>query len=223
MAAVAVGLSCGTACSPLVNLFLTTYTLARFNSIRQGFRAFGYFLVGKIAIGSVLALLSAVLGRAVIGKDGRLAGIDLRLVLDGCLILTGIFLLAEVFWRNSATAACNDCGAPCRRRAGGPVGVTGRWALIAMGLAYGLTPCTPRLLFLLMVAMLTPVQAVGAGLVFGIANSVPTLLIFAVLVGFVSPKIQQDLLHLMRVFQITVFSFFIIVGIISLLGHLKQG
>jgi hypothetical protein len=220
MAAAAVGFSCGIACSPLVTLFLTTYMMARLNNIKRSFRAFGCFWVGKTAASSFLAFLSAVLGQAVIGQSGRLAGIDLHLVVDGCLILTGIYLLAEMFWGKCQTTACRYCGASCRSTAEPPVPATGKWPLVTMGIAYGVTPCMPRLLFLLIVATLTPVQAVGLALVFSITNSVASLLVLTFLVGWVSPKMQREIPQLMRVFQITVFGSFIILGTISLVGHL---
>jgi sulfite exporter TauE/SafE len=218
VAAMAVGLSCGTTCSPLVTLFLTTYTIGRFNNMRQGLRAFGYFWAGKMAVVCVLAFLSAVLGRAIIGQNGQIVSFDPRLVMDGCLILTGSCLLAGMFWGKRKTSACSDCNASCRRMAD-PIPVKGRWALVAMGVAYGITPCAPLLLLLLIVAMLPPVPAIGAGLVFSIANSVSPLLVQTTLAGFVSQKTQQEIPQLMRIFQITVCVFFIILGVLSLIGH----
>jgi hypothetical protein len=220
IAAVAIGFSCGTACSPLVNFFLTTYTMGQVNSMRQGLRAFGYFWLGKTAVVGVLSFLSAVLGRAIISQSGRIVSFDLRLVWDGGLILTGICLLTGVLRGKRQAAACSNCGASCRHMAR-PVRVTGKWPLVGMGMAYGLTPCTPLLLLLVMVAMLPPVQAVGVGLIFTLANSVSPLLVLTALAGFVSQKMQQEIPQLIQVFQITVFCSFIIVGIISLFRHLQ--
>jgi hypothetical protein len=220
LAAAAIGLSCGTACSPLAGFFLSTYTMGRFNGMPHGVRAFGYFWAGKTVIVSVLVFLSAVLGRAVIGQNGRIAGFDLRLVLDGCLILTGVCLSTRVFL-GKKWVTCGDCDASCRCATGEPIGVKGKWPLVTMGVAYGLTPCAPLLLLLLMVAMLPPVQAVGVGLVFCVANSVSPLLFLNILAGFVSQEIRREIPRLIRIFQITVFVSFIIVGVISLLLHLK--
>jgi hypothetical protein len=217
MAAMAIGFSCGTTCSPLVNLFLTTYTMSRFNSTRQGLRAFAYFWLGKTAVVSVLSFLSAVVGRAIISQNGRSVGFDLRLVWDSGLIFTGICLLTIILRRKRPVTACDNCGASCR-----PTQATGRWPLVAMGAAYGLTPCTPLLLLLLMVAMLPPIQAVEVSLIFTLANSVSPLLFSTALAGFVSQKMHQEIPQLIRVFQIMVFGSFIIIGIISLFGHLQR-
>jgi hypothetical protein len=218
IAAVAIGLSCGTACSPLVNLFLTTYTMGRFNSLQRGLQAFGYFWLGKTAVVSVLVFLSALFGRTVFSQSRRIASIDPRLIMDGCLILTGSCLLAGMFWQRRK-AGCRSCGASSQCVVL-PNEKTEKLPLVAMGAAYGLTPCSPLLLLLIMAAMLPPPQAILAGLVFTIANSVSPLLILTVLAGLISQKMQREIPQLMRVFQINVFSLFIIVGCCSLLSHL---
>jgi hypothetical protein len=217
--AVAIGLSCGTICSPLITFFISSYTMARLNSFRQSIRAFGFFWVGKTAVVSALAFLSSVLGRAVIDHSEKIASFNLRLVLDVCLILTGIYLLVELLRGMRKTAACGKCSTSCRNAAG-PDRVTQFWPLVTMGAAYGLTPCAPMLLLLLITAGLPPVQALGLGFIYGVANSISPLLLFTSLAGFISQKIQRDISGLMQVFQFTVFTSFIIVGTISLAGHL---
>lgn len=217
LATLAVGLSCGTACSPLVNLFLSTYAMARFSSVRQTLRAFGFFWAGKTAVVCSMAFLSAVLGRTFIDHQGNFLGFNLRLVLDGCLILTGIYLLTGIFW--GKCKACSQCGTSSRNGTG-PNGRKKNWILLTMGAAYGLTPCAPMVLFLLISAVSPPLQAVGLGLIFSLANLVSPLLLYVSLAGFVSGKLQGEIPGLLRAFQIMVFSSFIIAGIISLSGHL---
>jgi sulfite exporter TauE/SafE len=194
--------------------------MVRFSSVRQGLRAFGVFWAGKMAAVSTLAFLSAVLGRTVIDRGGRILGFNLRWALDGCLILTGIHLLIGTAFRGKRrTAVCSKCGASCRNGTGSNGGKK-IWLLMAMGAAYGLTPCAPMILFLLITAVSPPLQAVALGLVFSLANLVSPLLLYISLAGFVSQKLQQEIPGLLRIFQITVFSSFIIAGIISLAGHL---
>jgi sulfite exporter TauE/SafE len=219
MAAAAVGLSCGTACSPLVNLFLTTYTMGRFNNIRQSLQSFAYFWMGKTAIVGFLAFLSAVCGRTVIGRDGRIVNFDPRLALDGCLILTGGVLLAGIFWERKKVNACGNCAASCRCGKA-PRRMPQSWPLVTMGLAYGLTPCAPLMMLLLMAAILPPVEAIWVGLIFSLANAVSPLLVLTAVAGFISQKMRREIPQLIRVFQITVFVLFIIMGSISLFTHL---
>jgi hypothetical protein len=219
MAALAVGFSCGTVCSPLVNLFLTTYAMGRFNNMRQGMRAFGYFWGGKTAIVVGSAFLSAILGKAIIGRNGKIFSFNSSLILDICMILTGVLLLAGMFFGRRKAATCSACNVSCQHFDGG-IRPKGIMPLVVMGAAYGLTPCAPFLMILLWAAKLTPVQAVLLGLVFSIASSVLPLLILATMAGFFSPKMQREIPQMMRVFQINIFCLFIIVGSISLFRHL---
>jgi hypothetical protein len=220
--ALTVGLSCGTACSPLVNIFLTIYTMGRCHSLQQGVRTFGLFWTGKTVAVGILAFLSAVLGRAIIGQSGRIVCFDPRLVLDGFLILTGCYLLAEIIRGKGKGRACGDCGGACRSGPAESIRDKGVLPLVIMGMAYGLTPCAPLMLLLLTVATLSPLEAVLIGLVFSIANSISPLLLLTVLAGLISQRIQWEIPQLMRVFQMTTFGLLIILGVFSLLGHLSN-
>jgi hypothetical protein len=134
MAALAVGFSCGTVCSPLVNLFLTTYAMGRFNNMRQGMRAFGYFWGGKTAIVVGSAFLSAILGKAIIGRNGKIFSFNSSLILDICMILTGVLLLAGMFFGRRKAATCSACNVSCQHFDGG-IRPKGIMPLVVMGAA----------------------------------------------------------------------------------------
>jgi hypothetical protein len=220
--ALTVGLSCGAACSPLVNIFLTTYTMGRCHSLQQGLRAFGLFWAGKTVAVGVLAFLSAVLGRVIIGQGGLIDCIDTRVVLDGCLILTGCYLLAEIIWGKRKGRACGDCDGTCQPCSAESIRKNGALPLMTMGMAYGLTPCAPLMLLLLTVAALPPLEAVLIGLVFSIANSISPLLVLCVLTGFISQRMWREIPQLIPVFQMITFGLLVALGIFSLWGHLSN-
>ncbi|HEX3043188.1 MAG TPA: hypothetical protein VHY08_00420 [Bacillota bacterium] len=218
--ALAIGLSCGTACSPLVNLFLATYAMSGSGGVKKGLASFGYFALGKTGVIITLVMLSAVLGRAVIGKASRIIGLDLKLILDLSMILTGIFLLLRWGWLSRSKDTCRGCGGG-DRICGEEQHSLPQLPVVLAGAAYALTPCAPLLMILAFASLLPLSQALILGLVFSFASSISPLLLLTAMAGFLSQKMKQQIPQLMRTFQWNVFILFIIAGGFSLWMHLR--
>jgi hypothetical protein len=217
----AVGLSCGSACSPLIPLFLTMYTMSGFIGLKKGLASFGCFVLGKTGTILLLSVLSAVLGRTLVGQTGRVAGVDLRLISDFCMILTGLFLLIRL-WFPSKKNGCAVCGNGngCNKT-NELNSATSKLPVILAGAAYALTPCAPLLMLLTFASMMNPLQALGLGLVFSIVSSFSPLIIFTAVSGFFARKMYQQIPQLIRIFQWNVFVLLIVAGGVSLWMRLR--
>jgi sulfite exporter TauE/SafE len=153
-----------------------------------------------------------------VGQNGRIFGFNSKLILDMGMILTGVLLLGGMLLNRRKTSKCGDCGALDHEIAGA-IRPTGVAPLVIMGVAYGLTPCAPLLMILVLAAMMTPFQAVLLSLVFSIANAISPLIILSTLAGFLSQRMQREIPRLLWVFQINTFGLFIVLGSVSLYRH----
>jgi hypothetical protein len=219
IAALTIGLSCGTACSPLANLFLTSYTMSGFIGFRRGLGAFSCFVLGKTTVMMILTVFSAILGSVVLGENSKVFGFNRKLILDICLILTGVVLLLIQDCGPKSRSGCRGCAKSCRQLGGVPPEKAAKLPIVIMGAAYALTPCAPMVIILGYASMLAPLPALRLGLIFSIASSVSPLLIITALAGFFSRKMHLEIPQLMRSFQRNVFMFYIITGGIALLLH----
>jgi hypothetical protein len=220
LAVLAVGLSCGTACSPLVNLFLTSYTMSGFIGFGRGLGAFGCFVLGKTMVITILAVVSAIIGSAALGENSKVFGFSLKIIADLCMILTGVILLIKQKRRLKNQTGCAGCiGAGQRRSCGAPPQRTAKLPLVIMGAACGLTPCAPMLLVLGYACLLTPLAALRLGLVFSIAGSISPMLLLTACAGFFARKMYLEIPQLVGKWQQNIFIFLIVAGGISLFLH----
>lgn len=78
--AVSVGIGCGTCCSPVISMFLSSYVISHADGAKKGIHSFGLFFFGKLISVTLLCVTSAVIGRRFIGEDGFVGSLNLRLL-----------------------------------------------------------------------------------------------------------------------------------------------
>lgn len=217
LAAIAIGLSCGTGCSPIISLFLTTYIMGNSGNVKRGLLSFFYFFLGKTSVIVVLAFLSAIVGSTVLGKDGNLLGFNLKIVLDVFLILTGLILTLKMFFSKNkeGCTSCDSCGGKekdIKNRSG--------LAVFFIGAAYGITPCAPLLMILVLASLTSPITSVPISVLFSITSSISPLILLAAMAGFFSKKMHDEIPQFIKLFQLLSFIIFIVAGSVSLYFHL---
>lgn len=217
LAALAIGLSCGTGCSPVIGLFLTTYIMGNSGNVKKGLLAFFYFFLGKTSVIVVLAFLSALFGSTVLGKDGNLLGFNLKIVLDIFLILTGLILALKMLFpkKKEGCTSCNSCSG--REK---DIKNKNGFAVFFIGAAYGITPCAPLLMVLVLASLTSPVTSVPISVIFSTASSISPLILLAAMAGFFSKKMHDEIPQFIKLFQLLSFIIFIVAGSVSLYFHL---
>lgn len=219
LAAIVIGLSCGTGCSPIISVFMTSFVMGNSNSVKKGLLSFLYFFLGKTAVVIVLAFLSALFGSAILGKSGKLLGFDLKLVLDIFLILTGLILALKMLVQKKKDGCkeCSSCGSIHGKLEKDKKGL----AVFAIGAAYGITPCAPLLLVLALASLGSPLSSFPLSVLFSIASSISPLILLAAMAGFFSKKMHEEIPQFIKYFQLISFMVFIFAGSISLFAHIS--
>lgn len=221
LAAVAVGLSCGTGCSPTINMFIATYTMGNFNSFKKAIVGFLHFFLGKMTAVIGLAVLSSVLGSSIINKSGRIYGFDTTFVLDVSLILMGSFILIKSFLDRKREQGCSVCDKSCSREKS-KLMKKGRMPIFLIGAAYGITPCAPLVMILVLVSSMNPARAVFYSGIFGAASMVSPLVLLAVFAGLLSSKMHKDIPQYIDAFKIVSCVLFVVIGAVSLGYHILK-
>ncbi|SFS03328.1 urease accessory protein UreH domain-containing protein [Anaeromicropila populeti] len=206
----AVGLGCGTCCSPAISVFLSTYILSRGKGMKKSLFSFATFFLGKIAAVVLLCGIAAVVGQQFIDTNGNIGSFQFRFMLQLVTVGTGMLLVIKWFYDRGKTRSCKSCkgcGTP-KRKAG-----KGELPVFTVGFLYGITPCAPLLMVLGYTAALSPVSAVCAGILFAFATIVTPVLLLVVISGVLSKKIAEEIpgylewLRLGCYVALTVFSF----------------
>lgn len=195
--AVSVGIGCGTCCSPVISMFLSSYVISHADGAKKGIHAFGLFFFGKLISVTLLCVASAVVGRQFIGEDGFIGSLNLRLAVQ--VVMSGIGLLMVIRWilENRKHKSCSGCSGHAKKE-----GKTGNFAVFLAGLAYGCTPCAP-LLLIIGYAFTLPVALAGmTGAAFGLASAFSPVLVLALLSGSLSTKMAQEIPHCLKWFRL---------------------
>lgn len=228
LAAIAIGLSCGTGCSPLISLFLASFIMGNSGSVKKGLLSFFYFFTGKTSVVVVLAFLSAIFGSAVFNEDSSFLDFNLKLVFDIFLITTGVVLLLKILFYNKGTCEevkycgekpfvscglCDSKGKTIRDKTG--------FAVFLAGVAYGVTPCAPLLMILILASMSKPTTSIPISILFSVSTAISPLIVLSAMAGFFSKKMHEEIPQFIKLFRIIAYVIFILSGIISLIFHLK--
>lgn len=197
--AVSVGIGCGTCCSPVISMFLSSYVISHADGTKKGFYSFGVFFLGKLISVTLLCVASAVVGRQFIGKDGFIGSLNLRLTVQ--VVMSGIGLVMTIRWflKNRKQKSCGGCrDRECVKKEG----KTGNLAVFLAGLAYGCTPCAPLLLIIGYAFTLPAALAGMTGTVFGLASACSPVLLLALFSGSLSTKMAQEIPHCLKWFRL---------------------
>ncbi len=196
--ALSIGLGCGTGCSPAVSIFLSSYVISHGNGVKTGVVSFASFFFGKILSVIALCMMAAAAGRQIIGNDGYIGDINLRLASQ--LIMSGIGLVMVIRWirnqrkQKNGCSGCHECG---KKQMQG-----GIWPMFLAGVTYGLTPCAPLLMMIGYTFTLPVVLAGIVGSVFGMASVASPVLLLAAVSGALSKKMAQEIPKSLKWFQL---------------------
>lgn len=187
--AITVGLGCGTCCSPIISMFLSTYVISHANSVKKGVLSFISFFIGKLLSVSFLCMMAAVISRQYISPDGYIGNFNLRLVAQIAMSMVGIVMAVKWGIENTKSQkACKDC-----HSCANPKGKAGFWPMLTAGLTYGMTPCAP-LLLMIGYSFTLPVPIAGAsGIAFCLSSMVSPILLLVIITGALSKQIAKEL------------------------------
>lgn len=186
--ALSVGLGCGTCCSPVISLFLSTYVASHSKGAKEGLQSFFSFFAGKLFSVSILCMAASLFGRQFIDQDGYIGSFNFRFAAQIAMSMVGVFLVIRWVRENSKKESCRHCHG-CGR-------VDGKSGVIPMftaGFIYGCTPCAP-LLFMMGYAFTQPIAfAAAAGITFGMASMVSPVFLLVVVSGSLSKRMRAEI------------------------------
>lgn len=196
--AITVGLGCGTCCSPIISMFLSTFVISHANSVKKGILSFASFFMGKLLSISFLCMIAAVVSRQFISPDGYIGNFNLRLTAQMAMSLVGIVMAVKWIIENTKLQkVCKDC-----HGCANPKGKAGFWSMFTAGLTYGMTPCAP-LLLMIGYSFTLPVSLAGAsGIAFGLSSMVSPILLLVIITGALSKQIAKEIPQHMKWFRL---------------------
>ena len=213
LTAVMVGLGCGSCCSPVISVFLSSYVISHGEGMKSGFRFFVSFFLGKIISTTSLCIAAAIVGRQFLGEDGYIGAFNLRLGVRLMMSAIGLWMAVRWIWEQAhfrqeqqGCESCHGCGQnSCTGRPEEESNLRGKKGIIPAllaGLAYGMTPCGPLLMMLAYTFTLPPLGAGLVGCVFGLSSAASPILLIALLSGVLSRKMAAEIPGSMKWFRL---------------------
>lgn len=222
---IAMGMTCGTGCSPAISLFLSNYVFQAEGDTRRSMLAFLRFFLGKAAAVVLVCLAASYVGSALIDAGGYLGRYQLRYLMPGFLILTGIYMLRKCWLqyrhKGCQSAGCSGhCHAPVA--AGSASGETAagedrvqRMSPLIGGFLYGLTPCAPLVLLAGYAVTLGAHQALVLGAVFSVSCMVSPLLLVVILMRLVVVRMRSEVPAFFRIARAFMSAAVLVMGIVT--------
>lgn len=196
--AITIGLGCGTCCSPIISIFLSTYVISHANSVKKGVLSFISFFLGKLIGVTFLCTVAAMFSRQFIAPNGYVGNFNLRLAAQIAMSIIGIIMVVKWIIKNtSSQKQCKDCHSCKHLKAR-----AGFWPMIATGLTYGITPCAP-LLMMISYSFTLPVALAGtSGIAFSLSSMVSPILLLVMITGALSKQIVKEIPQHIKWFQL---------------------
>ncbi len=215
--AASVGMGCGTCCGSGVSAALYGYLTTHVRNMKESLRAFLDFFLGKALAVILLCCLAALLGRSVLDGDGLLFGVNIRAVVDGFMLLMGVWLLIGWLRERRGKRACRTCG-HCADNEGPQLDEKpSRGLLLGMGFGYGVSPCAPLLLMLGYSATLPVGYAAALGGVFAAASTVSPALLLLLLSGALAGRMRKEIPAFLTWFRLACYILLIVLFAVSLM------
>lgn len=187
--AISVGLGCGTCCSPIISMFLSSYVVSHSNGVKKGILSFASFFLGKLISVTFLCMVAAAVSRQFINEDGYIGGFNLRLAAQ--FVMSGIGTVLAIQWLLNAKKerhSCHSC-----HSCGNQEGKAGIIPMLCAGLTYGFTPCAPLLLMIGYSFTLPLSFAAATGVAFSLASMASPVLLLTVITGILSKKMREEI------------------------------
>jgi hypothetical protein len=210
---VSIGLGCGTCCSPYMSVFLSAYTMSHAQSIKKAFKIFIKFFLGKLSAVELVCILTSLLGKQWITKDGYIGNFNLNKAVEAGLLVIGIILLCSWFYKSKRNSKTK-----CRCSACTPKTYSG-WSTYGVGFIFGITPCAPMLLLIGYTLMLPLWEAVILALAFTVSSSLSPMLFIVFIGGVLSQKMYEEIPKLVAWVRLFCYILFIITAVIMLIEN----
>ncbi len=193
-AAASVGMGCGTCCGSGISAALYGYLTTHVKNIKQSFRAFLDFFLGKILAVIALCCIASSIGGNIIDDTGKLFGIRSAVIVDAVMLAMGVWLL--IGWIRERKGAkgcksCTHCGSDTANNT--EIKNTDHAVLIGMGIGYGISPCAPLILMTGYAATLPLGFAALLGAVFAAASTISPMLFMLLISGVLAGKMYKEI------------------------------
>ncbi len=182
----AMGLSCGTGCSPAISLFLSAYVVRCKGDTRRSLVSFAQFFLGKAGAVLLVCLTAALTGQTILNADGYLGKYSLGFLMPAFLAGTGIYMIWELARGRDGCHSCHSCGG-CNNKET-PVDR----APVVGGFIYGLTPCAPLVILAGYALAMNFGQAMVLAVLFSIASAFSPLLLMMLFMKLVVTRMQDE-------------------------------
>lgn len=194
--AASIGLGCGTCCSPLISIFLSTYVVSHADGVKKGLVSFAGFFIGKLSSITALCVIAAAISTKFISDDGYIGGFNLRLAAQVFMSVIGFAMLIKWVVKSKRKDSCSSCKG-CREVAG-----SGFLTMLLAGIGYGITPCTP-LIFMIGYCFTLPVYtALISGIAFGLSSAFSPILLLAAISGALSKRLSKEIPQYLNRFRL---------------------
>ena len=194
LSAVSVGIGCGAGCGSAASAFLTTYVVSEGLKWSSSLRQVLSFYLGKMVAVLLVCTAGSLIGQTFISSEGTLLGFPLRRLLYGVMLIAALWLLYGWFRERKGCKACGHCASSARLIPS-----------LAVGLAYGLSPCAPLLMVLGYAALLSLPAALALGLLFSLASSLVPAILTLILSGALSARLVPQLGKTLPWFRLMVY------------------
>lgn len=189
-AAASVGMGCGTCCGSGMGMFLSGYLMTHAKNFGQSFRAFLSFCLGKLMGVMVLCGSASLLGSRFLDDSGYLFGVPVKAVVDGAMILLGLWLLVQWVLERKGRKSCHACGGRAQKPVDARVSFPVLWV---MGVGYGVSPCGPLLMMMAYAATVPLGCALAVGAVFALCSAVSPMLLLLLLSGALAGRVYREI------------------------------
>ncbi len=180
----AMGLSCGTGCSPVISLFLSSYVVRCQGDTKKSLLSFGQFFLGKAGAVLTVCLIAALTGMAILDSGGYMGKYSLSFLMPIFLLVTGIYMIRELWGEHKGCKDCHGCSGSKRAPVDGAPAVC--------GYIYGLTPCAPLILLAGYALTMNLGQAVILAILFSMASAFSPLLLMLLFMKLVVTRMQDE-------------------------------
>lgn len=189
ISAVAVGLGCGVGCGSIATPFIITKLLGDQKDTKQSFFAYINFALGKIMTLIILGIVTSLIGSEIISILSHKLPFDLSIFFRIACIVFGLSIIYKTIKKSGKChSKCKGCNEDIKKAS--------FWytpSYFLSGALYALTPCPPLTFVLVYAATINPMAAALILAIFGLANSITPLLIYAPITGFIVIKMKQEI------------------------------
>ena len=183
--AASVGMGCGTCCGSGISVFLSGYLMTHAKNFRQSTKGFLSFYLGKLMAVMLICGTAAIVGARVLDKNGCIAGLPVKAMVDAAMISLGVWFLVRWVLEHKGVHLCHG---HCGDRAS-----VSLHALLGMGIGYGVSPCAPLIMMAGYASTLPLGYALAVGGLFAVASAISPMLLMLLLSGVLAGRIYQEI------------------------------